>query len=69
MRDLAERLNRDIHESTNRLIELHGLEGNAGDEVLTRLADHYVVTKQVTKAAPRSSAAWSPAPSPASRRT
>ena len=45
MRDLAERLDRDIHESTNRLIELHGLEGNAGDDVLTRLADHYTVSK------------------------
>jgi hypothetical protein len=49
MRDLAERLNQDIHESTNRLIELHGLEGTAGDEVLTRLADHYAVTKQVNE--------------------
>ena len=56
-------------QSTNRLIELHGLEGRAGDDVLTRLADHYIVTKHVTRAARRWSAAWSPAPSPASRRT
>ncbi len=49
MRDMAERLNRDIHDTTNRLIELHGLEGSAGDDVLTRLADHYAVTKQVNE--------------------
>ena len=49
MRDLARRLNQDIHDSTNRLIELHGLEGSAGDEVLTRLADHYTISKQVSE--------------------
>ncbi len=49
MRNLAERLNEDIRDTTNRLIELHGLEGDAGDDVLTRLADHYAVTKQVSE--------------------
>lgn len=49
MRDLAERLNQDIHDTTNRLIELHGLEGSAGDDVLTRLTDHYTVTKHVNE--------------------
>ncbi|MBA3478375.1 MAG: DUF3482 domain-containing protein, partial [Lautropia sp.] len=49
MRSLAERLNQSIHQSTNRLIELHGLEGSAGDDVLTRLADHYAITRQVSE--------------------
>ena len=49
MRDLAERLNQDIHDTTNRLIELHGLEGSAGDDVLTRLTDHYTITKHVNE--------------------
>jgi hypothetical protein len=49
MRSLAQRLDDDIRESTNQLIELHGLEGHAGDDVLTRLADHYSVTRQVSE--------------------
>jgi hypothetical protein len=49
MRHLAERLDADIRDSTNQLIELHGLEGNASSDVLTRLADHYAVTKQVNE--------------------
>ena len=49
MRNLAVRLSEDIQRSTNRLIELHGLEGAAGDEVLTRLADHYAVTQKVNE--------------------
>ncbi|MGE3925623.1 MAG: DUF3482 domain-containing protein, partial [Lautropia sp.] len=49
MQALAERLNLDIRDTTNRLIELHGLEGSAGDDVLTRLADHYAVTKHLSE--------------------
>ena len=47
MRDLAKRLDDDIKHSTDRLIELHGLEGKASDTVLTRLVDHYAMTKQL----------------------
>lgn len=40
---LAERLDADVRASTAALIALHGLEGEAGREVLTRLARHYAV--------------------------
>jgi len=40
---LAERLDADVRASTIALITLHGLEGDAGREVLTRLARHYAV--------------------------
>ena len=43
MRALAERLDADIRVSTDRLIRLHGLGGQATDVVLTRLAEHYAV--------------------------
>jgi 50S ribosome-binding GTPase/Domain of unknown function (DUF3482) len=43
MAALAARLDADVRLSTDRLIALHGLEGEAGQEVLTRLARHYAV--------------------------
>lgn len=49
MRVLAERLDAEIRESTDRLIELHGLEGKASAEVLKRLAEHYVVKEQLSE--------------------
>jgi hypothetical protein len=38
MRTLAERLDADVRASTNRLIAIHGLDGRAAAEVMTRLA-------------------------------
>ena len=47
MRALAERLDADIRASTDRLIELHGLQGRASQVVLARLAEHYAVETPV----------------------
>lgn len=49
MQALAERLDTDIRDSTERLIALHGLEGKAGGEVLARLAEHYAVRSPVSE--------------------
>jgi hypothetical protein len=49
MRRLAERLDTDIRQSTDRLIRLHGLEGRATDVVLTRLAEHYAVSEPLSE--------------------
>lgn len=46
---LAERLNLAIRESTDEVIQAHGLEGHAGEEVLNRLADHYDVSETVSE--------------------
>jgi hypothetical protein len=43
MADLAERLDADVRRSTDALIHLHALDGQAGREVLARLARHYAV--------------------------
>lgn len=42
MQKMAERLDADIHATTDRLIALHGLEGHATQEVLRRLQDDYI---------------------------
>lgn len=47
MQALAERLDRDVRESTDRLIALQGLDGRAAATVLQRLADHYAVREPV----------------------
>jgi hypothetical protein len=47
MRALAARLDDDIHAGTARLIALHGLEGEATQRVLARLAEHYAVTRPI----------------------
>jgi len=49
MQALAERLDADIRSSTDRLIELHGLEGKATGIVLTRLAEHYGVREPLNE--------------------
>jgi hypothetical protein len=49
MQALAERLDLDIRASTDRLIALHGLEGQAAGEVLTRLAEHYAVREPLSE--------------------
>ena len=49
MRALADRLDADIRASTDRLIALHGLGGQAGAEVLARLAEHYVVDEPLSE--------------------
>ena len=49
MQALAERLDLDIRTSTDRLIALHGLEGQAAGVVLTRLAEHYAVREPVSE--------------------
>ncbi|MEK9775250.1 MAG: DUF3482 domain-containing protein, partial [Quisquiliibacterium sp.] len=53
MSRLAERLDSDIRSGTDRMIALHGLSGNAGNEVISRLAEHFTVNAQLneTKAA------------------
>ena len=43
MASLAERLDADLRQSTQALIEWHGLDGRAGHEVMSRLAQHYAV--------------------------
>ncbi|HTT09621.1 MAG TPA: GTPase [Burkholderiaceae bacterium] len=49
MQALAERLDIDIRASTDRLIALHGLEGQAAGVVLTRLAEHYAVREPLSE--------------------
>ena len=49
MRALATRLDEDILVSSNRLISLHGLDGQARAEILTRLADHYAVREPLSE--------------------
>ncbi len=49
MQALAERLDSDIRESTDRLIALHGLEGKASAVVLARLSEHYAVREPVSE--------------------
>jgi hypothetical protein len=49
MQALAERLDVDIRTSTDRLIVLHGLEGQAAGVVLTRLAEHYAVREPLSE--------------------
>jgi hypothetical protein len=44
MGHLGERLDKAIRESTDRLIELHGLSGRAAQEVLKRMRDDYSET-------------------------
>ena len=43
MASLAERLDTDLRQSTQALIEWHGLDGRAQHEVMSRLAHHYAV--------------------------
>jgi hypothetical protein len=49
MAQLAERADREIRTSTDRLIALHGLEGEAASVVLERLATHYRVTEPMSE--------------------
>ncbi len=49
MHALAARLDADIRASTDRLIRLHGLDGRATEEVLTRLAEHYAVREPLSE--------------------
>ena len=49
MRALAERLDADIRASTERLIRLHGLSGEAAGQVLMRLAEHFSVQQPVSE--------------------
>jgi hypothetical protein len=49
MAALATRLDADIRSSTERLIALHGLGGQARQEILTRLADHYAVSERLSE--------------------
>jgi hypothetical protein len=49
MAQLAERADREIRTSTDRLIALHGLEGEAASAVLERLAAHYRVTEPMSE--------------------
>ena len=49
MAALAERLDADIRASTDRLIGLHGLGGQARDDILNRLAEHYAVRERVSE--------------------
>lgn len=47
MAQLAERLDDDVRRSTDVLIGLHGLDGRAGNEVLTKLARHYATRNPI----------------------
>jgi hypothetical protein len=49
MQRLAERLDADVRATTDRLIELHGLEGRAAAEVLARLADDFAVQTRASE--------------------
>ncbi|MEZ5730209.1 MAG: GTPase domain-containing protein [Burkholderiaceae bacterium] len=44
---MARRLDESVRASTDRLIDLHGLEGSASGKVLVRLAEHYAVTRKL----------------------
>lgn len=45
MHALAGRLDADIRHNTERLIALHGLDGRAGERVLSLLAEHYAAER------------------------
>jgi hypothetical protein len=47
MTRLAARLDADVRASNDKLIALHGLGGQARDEILTRLAEHYAVRERL----------------------
>jgi Domain of unknown function (DUF3482)/50S ribosome-binding GTPase len=47
MAQLAERLDDDVKRSTDVLIRLHGLDGRAGNDVLTKLARHYATRNPI----------------------
>ena len=47
MAALAERLDGDVRQSTDRLIALHGLDGRAGSEVMEKLARHYATRNPI----------------------
>lgn len=49
MAALAGRLDADIRASTDRLIALHELGGQAREQILTRLAEHYAVRERVSE--------------------
>ncbi|HXF47088.1 MAG TPA: DUF3482 domain-containing protein, partial [Burkholderiaceae bacterium] len=49
LRALGERLAADIRAGTDRLIALHDLAGQAADEVLARLAEHYTVKARASE--------------------
>ncbi|MBI1396591.1 MAG: DUF3482 domain-containing protein [Betaproteobacteria bacterium] len=49
MQALAERLDRRLRESTDRLIALHDLSGQARGEILARLAEHYAISEPVSE--------------------
>jgi len=46
---LAERLDRDLRQSTDTLIALHGLDGRAGSDVLEKLARHYALRQPLSE--------------------
>lgn len=47
MQRLAERLDADIRATTDRLIEIHRLEGRAAGEVLARLSENFAVDERM----------------------
>ncbi len=47
MAQLAERLDDDVKRSTDALIQLHGLDGRAGNDVLAKLAHHYAMRNPI----------------------
>jgi hypothetical protein len=49
MAALAARLDADIRAGTDRLIALHGLGGQAREEILTRLAEHYAIREPLSE--------------------
>ena len=49
MKRLARRLDDDIRATTDRLIEIHGLEGRAAAEVLSRLAGDFAVEARASE--------------------
>jgi len=49
MAALAARLDADIRAGTDRLIALHGLGGQAREQILSRLAEHYAVSERVSE--------------------
>jgi hypothetical protein len=49
MQRLAERVDADVRATTDRLIELHELEGRAGAEVLARLAEDFAVQARASE--------------------
>jgi len=49
MRALAERLDGDIRQATDRLIVIHGLGGHAARTVLERLAENFVVKRGMSE--------------------